>query len=64
MQPANPLQTAYDRAQLARHGISFERATSEPMFNMCLTRIAAAMDKPYAPPLPTHACKPHWQDKD
>ena len=60
MQTANSLQIAYDRAQLARHGISFEQALATPMFKTCLTHIAKAIEKPYVP-LPTHVCINNWQ---
>lgn len=63
MQPAaTSLQNAYNRAQLARYGISFEQATSEPMFKNCLARMAAALETIKQPPLPRHACKPHYTD--
>lgn len=60
MQTANSLQTAYDRTQLARHGISFDAALASPMFKTCLTHIAEAIEKPYVP-LPMHACANNWQ---
>jgi hypothetical protein len=64
MQPAQQsLKTAYNRAKLADHGISFDEAMERSEFKICLTRIAEAIEKPYVP-LPTHACKPHWQDRD
>lgn len=64
MQPANQsLQAAYDRCRLAEHGISFERATTDPAFKIGLTHVAEALEKPYVP-LPKHKPLPHWQDKD
>jgi hypothetical protein len=61
MQPAqSSLQTAYQRCHLADYGISFERATNDPMFKTCLTHIADAIEKPYVP-LPKHACANNWQ---
>lgn len=59
MQTAS-LQNAYDRAQLARHGISFDEAMAQPMFKTCLTHIAEAIEKPYVP-LPKHVCINNWQ---
>lgn len=64
MQPANQLlKAAYDRVQLAQHGVSFDAALADPMFKTCLGRIAQAIEKPNVP-LPTHPCAKHWQDKD
>jgi hypothetical protein len=48
------LQNAYNRTKLKQHGISFEWAIEQPIFVMCLTRIAEAMQKPYIPQ-PKHA---------
>jgi hypothetical protein len=63
MPTTQSLQNAYDRAQLARHGVTFERAMAEPMFKNCLTRLAEVIEKPYIP-LPTHPSRPHWQERD
>lgn len=64
MQPANQsLKTAYDRVQLALHGVSFDDAMAQPMFKNCLSRVARAIEKPHVP-LPKHTCAKHWQDKD
>jgi hypothetical protein len=60
MQPANPLQIAYQRAKLARHGITFDDAMANPMFKTCLGRIAEAISRPHVP-LPKHATATKWQ---
>jgi hypothetical protein len=61
MQPAdNSLKTAYQRARLAQHGISFEAAMNDPMFKTCLTHVAEAIEKPYVP-LPKHKTASQWQ---
>lgn len=48
------LKNAYERTKLKQHGISFESAIEQPMFALCLSRIAKAISKPYIP-LPKHA---------
>lgn len=64
MQPAASLQNAYNRAQLARYGISFDEAMAQPHFKLCLGRMAEALEtKPINVTTPRHACKPHWQDE-
>jgi hypothetical protein len=63
MQVANQsLKTAYERCHLADHGISFERATTEPMYSKCLARVAHNLETIKQPPLPRHPCKPHYTD--
>jgi hypothetical protein len=48
------LLKAYKRTALPRLGISFDEAINTPMFDLCLSRIAEAIAKPYIP-LPKHA---------
>lgn len=60
MPETNSLLNAYNRAQLARHGISFDAAMAQPMFKTCLTHIAQAIENPYVP-LPKHVCANQWQ---
>lgn len=57
------LKAAYDRTKLKKNGISFEWAIEQPIFVMCLTRIAESMQKPYVP-LPKHAVTPPRAYKD
>lgn len=58
------LQTAYNRCNLSQHGISFERAISEPMFARCLQHVADALDHINQPPLPKHQPAPIRAYKD
>lgn len=55
------LKIAYQRAELNRHGISFERAMNERMFKMCLERMATNLEQIKQPPLPKRACTAKWQ---
>jgi len=57
------LKAAYDRTKLKQNGISFEWAIEQPIFVMCLSRIAEAISKPYVP-LPKHAASKPLAYKD
>jgi hypothetical protein len=59
----DPLKDAYQRAELSRHGITFDDAINNPMFARCLNRIAEALQKPYVP-LPKHAAAKPLAYKD
>jgi hypothetical protein len=50
------IKTAYEKAKLSQHGISFEQALSNPMFKTCLSNIADAL----AEKQPVTPTKQYW----
>jgi len=50
---------AYQKAELAKHGISFEQAVNDAMFKKCLERVADAIEKTQTKPVPEY-----WYNKD
>jgi len=50
---------AYHQAELAKHGITLDKALENPMFAKCLERVADAIEKTQPKPV-----REYWYNKD